>query len=57
MCVEQCRYHVTYLGEPVSRAWVTSSKIQPYTHLDQSRAVTVSNTHTHTPGPEQSCYC
>ncbi|XP_067118049.1 zinc finger CW-type PWWP domain protein 1-like [Osmerus mordax] len=38
--LDPCRYHVTYLGEPASRAWVTSSKIQPYTHLDQSRAVT-----------------
>ncbi|XP_071190367.1 zinc finger CW-type PWWP domain protein 1-like isoform X2 [Salvelinus alpinus] len=35
-----CRYHVTYLGEPVSRAWVCRSKVRNYTELTEDAAIT-----------------
>nr|XP_046183960.1 zinc finger CW-type PWWP domain protein 1-like isoform X2 [Oncorhynchus gorbuscha] len=35
-----CRYHVTYLGEPVSRAWVCRSKVRNYTELTADAAIT-----------------
>ncbi|XP_036814306.1 zinc finger CW-type PWWP domain protein 1 isoform X2 [Oncorhynchus mykiss] len=35
-----CRYHVTYLGEPVSRAWVCRSKVRTYTELTEDAAIT-----------------
>ncbi|KAK6322948.1 hypothetical protein J4Q44_G00052870 [Coregonus suidteri] len=35
-----CRYHVTYLGEPVSRAWVCRSKVRDYTELTEDAAIT-----------------
>uniref|UniRef100_A0A673WFY7 Cilia- and flagella-associated protein 251-like n=1 Tax=Salmo trutta TaxID=8032 RepID=A0A673WFY7_SALTR len=35
-----CRYHVTYLGEPASRAWVCRSKVRNYTELTEDAAIT-----------------
>ncbi|KAL0970727.1 hypothetical protein UPYG_G00246440 [Umbra pygmaea] len=35
-----CRYHVTYLGDPVSRAWVCQSKVKEYSALTEDTAFT-----------------
>uniref|UniRef100_A0A6Q2Y7N5 PWWP domain-containing protein n=1 Tax=Esox lucius TaxID=8010 RepID=A0A6Q2Y7N5_ESOLU len=35
-----CRYHVTYLGNPVSRAWVCRSKVREYSALTEDAVTT-----------------
>ncbi|CAL8377036.1 zinc finger CW-type PWWP domain protein 1 isoform X1 [Gadus morhua] len=41
------RYHVTYLGQPVSRAWLSSGRIKPYSSLTLERAINMPSQKRH----------
>ncbi|CAL8384666.1 unnamed protein product [Arctogadus glacialis] len=41
------RYHVTYLGQPVSRAWLSSGRIKPYSSLTLEQAINMPSQKRH----------